>query len=229
MTLGLLAKKAGMTTLIDEQGDNIPVTIVVVGPCDVIDTRTTKSHGYEAVQLAFDDSKKERGFTKAVLGHFKSKGAAPKRYLEEFRCADGSKYARGVTLTVRLFKKGETVDVRGRTKGRGFQGVIKRWGKHGGPATHGSHFHRSTGSIGQRTWPGRVFKNMKMPGQMGNVFRTIRGLEVVEIDPELNLLYLRGAIPGPKNGLLRIMSQSADFEERCMTALAPQEAKEATS
>ncbi len=203
MAFGLLARKKGMTTLIDENGLPVPVTVLVAGPCTVVDIRTKKSNGYDALQLGFEAAKPHRT-NKPTTGHFAKKNLPPQRQLQEFRIEEVAEFTVGQQVTVEGFQKGEEVDVRGCVKGRGTQGVIKRWGKAGGPAAHGSHFHRTTGSIGQRTWPGRVFKNMKMPGHMGAVNRTIRGLKVVAIDPTLNLLFIQGSVPGANNGLVRV-------------------------
>lgn len=213
MVLGLLGRKKGMTTLLDEAGQPVPVTVLLAGPCTVIDVRTAATHGYSAVQLGFEPDAKPKA-SKAQVGHCAERKLPFHSELQEFRCEQAEQFTVGQQLTVGAFKKGEKVDVRGCTKGRGFQGVIKRWGKAGGPGAHGSHFHRSTGSIGQRTWPGRVFKNMKMPGQMGAVDRTIRGLQVVGVDSSTNLLFVQGAVPGARNGLVRVTCPSPDFASR---------------
>lgn len=203
-----------MTTLIDDKGLSVPVTVLLAGPCTVVDVKTAATHGYQAVQLGFELDAKPRCVAKAELGHFAKRQLPFHRELQEFRCDNAEQFTVGQQLTVDGFKKGEKVDVRGCTKGRGFQGVIKRWHKAGGPAAHGSHFHRSTGSIGQRTWPGRVFKNMKMPGQMGADDRTICGLEIVAVDPAMNLLFVQGSVPGARNGLVRVTCRASDFQNR---------------
>ncbi|MBI2343319.1 MAG: 50S ribosomal protein L3 [Deltaproteobacteria bacterium] len=226
MTLGLLARKKGMTTLLNDHGQAVAVTVLEAGPCAVLARRSREADGYDALQLGFEAAAHPERLSKAERGHFAKAGLAAMRVVEEFRCTGAETFTVGQILTVGGFAKGDRIDVRGCVKGRGYQGVIKRWGKHGGPGSHGSHFHRTTGSIGQRTWPGRVFKNMKLPGQMGNVFRTIRGLEVVGIDPELHLLFVKGAVPGAKNALIRVMNRSADFATRYHAGQAPTTAVE---
>jgi large subunit ribosomal protein L3 len=211
--LGLIGRKLGMTQRFAEDGNVIPVTIVTVGPCTVVQKKTVKKEGYESLQLGYE-AKKEKRTTKAMKGHFSKKGLPLQAKLKEFRIEDSAGYEVGEELFVAGFKVGEKVHVQGTSKGRGFQGVMKRWGKHGGPASHGSGFHRSPGSIGMRTWPSRVFKNMKLPGHMGDATITIKNLEVVEIRPEDNLLFLRGAVPGARNGLVVITPVSGDLGTR---------------
>jgi large subunit ribosomal protein L3 len=215
MALGLLAKKRGMTRFRDDKGDMIPVTVLEVGPCTVVAQRTEEAHGYVAVQIAFEAEKKKNRTTRAVAGHYAKAKVPVHRNLGEFRGEGAEDLIVGQLLTAEAFRTGERVNIQGTVKGRGFQGVIKRHNKAGGPASHGSHFHRSTGSIGQCAWPAHTFKNMKMPGQMGNVTRTTRNLEIVSVDPELNMLLVRGAVPGATNGLVRIETQAADFVSRC--------------
>lgn len=215
MALGLLAKKMGMTTLLDEQGVPVPVTVLEAGPCVVIQVHTPDTVGYGAIQVGFGATDAKR-LSRPKAGPFAKAKVPAQRRLAEFRCDNAGRFTVGQQLTVAIFEKGDRVDVQGWTKGRGFQGVIKRHGKHGGPGAHGSHFHRTTGSIGMRTWPGRVLKNTGMPGQMGDVKATIRGLEVVGIDAALNLLFVRGGVPGAKNGVLRVVNRDAAFEGRCV-------------
>lgn len=214
MSLGLLARKRGMTRYRSESGEMIPVTVMVAGPCTVASTKNDEQHGYKAVQFAFEALEDEKRYNKPDLGQFKKSGVAPHRVLGEFRCGDEPSFELGQTFTASVFQPGDRVKVRGRTKGRGFQGVIKRWGKHGGPASHGSHFHRSTGSIGMCSWPSRVFKNMKMPGHLGDENVTTSGLEVIAVCDDTNTILLRGAVPGAKNGLVRIEGMSDDFATR---------------
>ncbi len=216
MALGMLARKLGMTQFIREDGSMVATTVLTAGPCVVVSRRTKESHGYEAIQVAYESSPHERKLTKAQLGHLVKAGLSPHRVLREFRCDSSEGFTVGQVLTVEAFKPGDIVNIRGWTKGRGFQGVIKRHGKHGGPAAHGSHFHRSTGSIGQRAWPGRVFKNMKLPGHMGAVQRTITHLEVLQVDVDKNILLIRGAVPGANNGLLEIFNQADEFGDRLL-------------
>jgi large subunit ribosomal protein L3 len=199
MIHGLLGKKLGMTQIFDETGRVIPVSVLRVGPCVVTDLRTTDRDGYEAVQLGFDESKRlnspERGQRR--------KAGTSSKYLREMKADDISGYEVGQVIDCSIFAPGAKVDVTGTTKGKGFAGVVKRHGFSGGPKTHGqSDRHRAPGSIGSSATPGRVFKNMKMAGRMGNERHTVQGLEVVSVDPEKNLVLVRGAVPGVKDGLL---------------------------
>ena len=199
---GLLGKKMGMTQYFDETGDVVPVTVIQAGPCTVVQKRTVGTDGYEALQLGFEELA-ERKANKPQKNHFAKKNLKPFRYLKEFKGLDASLEV-GQLVSASLFQVGELVKVTGVSKGKGFAGVIKRHHKAGGPATHGSRFHRTTGSIGQRTSPGEVFKNMKLPGHLGDVQVTVRHLEVVQIRPEQNLLFIKGAVPGARNNLLVI-------------------------
>lgn len=194
MVNGLIGKKVGMTQIFAADGKVIPVTVVEAGPCRIVTKKTKTRDGYEAVQLSYRDAK-EKHLTKPVLGHFKKNGVTPARYLMEFN-GDGSEMKAGDEFTVEIFKEGDIIDVTGVTKGKGFQGVMKRHKFAGGPATHGSMFHRAPGSIGSSAYPSRVRKNKRMPGQMGNKQRTIQNLEVVGVRREDNLLLIRGAVPG---------------------------------
>jgi len=223
--LGLMGRKLGMTQRFSEDGDMIPVTIVTLGPCRVVQKKTAVKEGYESLQLGFEE-KKEKRTTKAMIGHFSKKGLSLQRRLREFRLNDTSKFEIGEELLVAAFKVGEKVHVQGMSKGRGFQGVMKRWGKHGGPATHGSGFHRGPGSIGMRTWPSRVFKNMKLPGHMGDATITVKNLEVVEVRPEDNLLFLKGAVPGARNGFITVTPASGDLDTREALKRVEEEIKE---
>ncbi len=223
--LGLMGRKLGMTQRFSEDGDMIPVTIVTLGPCRVVQKKTMAKEGYESLQLGFEE-KKEKRTTKAMIGHFSKKGLPLQRKLKEFRLKDASKFEIGEELLVAAFKVGEKVQVQGTSKGRGFQGVMKRWGKHGGPATHGSGFHRGPGSIGMRTWPSRVFKNMKLPGHMGDATISVKNLEVVEVRPEDNLLFLKGAVPGARNGFITVTPASGDLDTREALKRVEEEIKE---
>jgi len=202
MVNGLLGIKLGMTQIFSEDGKAIPVTVVEAGPCRVVMTKTMERDGYEAIQLAFKEVKKSR-LNKPLLGHFQKHGVPPARYLAEFT-GDVKAVKPGQEVTVEIFKEGDRVDVTGITKGKGFQGVIKRHGFHGGPASHGSMFHRAPGSIGSSSFPSRVWKNKKLPGHMGNRRCTVQNLEIVGVRKEDNLLLIKGAIPGAPGSLVRI-------------------------
>lgn len=220
MTMGLLARKMGMSRFRKDDGTFVPVTVLVAGPCVVVQKRTAADHGYSAVQLGFEQlpEAKQKKLSKPKAGHFTKVGVTPQRVLQEFTGENIDALNVGQVLTAAVFQPGDKITARGTTKGRGFQGVIKRCGKHGGPAAHGSHFHRSTGSIGMRTWPGRTLKNTGMPGQMGNVTRSIRNLEVVAVDADANVVLVRGAVPGAKNGLIRLECTNADLSTRLTQA-----------
>lgn len=211
--LGLLGKKKGMTQFFNGKGDLVPSTVVELGPCTVVQKKTKDTDGYDALQLGFE-IKRPKGVTKAMRGHFEKKGLPLYTHLKEFRTEKASEFNVGDELLVTGFKVGDIIDVRGRTKGRGFQGVMKRHGKHGGPGSHGSGFHRSPGSIGMRTSPARVFKNMKLPGHMGDENVTTSHLEVVGVRPEDNILIIRGAVPGCREGLLEIVLSKGLLEDR---------------
>ncbi len=202
---GILGKKVGMTQIFDERGEVIPVTVIEAGPCFVAQIKTVERDGYSAVQLGFDETKPKH-LTRPQLQHLRKSELPPLRYLREFRLASGdAEYEEGQKVTVDVFEAGEYVDVTGTSKGRGFAGTVKRHGFRGGPKTHGqSDRHRAPGSIGACTTPGRVFKGKRMPGRMGGERVTVQGLKVELVDPERNLLVVRGAVPGAKNGLLLI-------------------------
>ena len=200
----LLGRKLGMTQVFGEDGRVERVTVVEAGPCHVTAIRTSDRDGYEAVQLGFAEVK-ERRLTKAERGHLKKADAPPLRRLAEFRDEAGELQV-GETVTVEVFEKGQTVKVSGTSKGKGFQGTIKRHNFTRGPQSHGSHNVRAPGSIGASADPARVFKGVRMPGRMGGKRVTQRSLEVVEVDTERNLLLLKGAVPGPKNGTVEVRS-----------------------
>lgn len=202
----LLGKKLGMTALFTEDGKRIPVTVMEVGPCTIVQKKTDGSEGYSAIQVGFEDIE-ARKVNKPRTGHFSSKGVEPKRYLREIRIesSDAENYKVGDQLTVDLFKEGHFVDIAGTTKGRGFAGVMKRHNFSGKNATHGTHeAFRHGGSIGPSAWPARVVKGIKMAGQYGNVRRTAQNLRIVRIVPEENLIMVKGGIPGPTGGLVII-------------------------
>lgn len=201
MIHGLLARKLGMTQVFDEIGQVVPVTVLQVGPCVVTQLKTRDRDGYEAVQVGFEESKRlnspERGQRRAA--------GTSSRYLREIKADDIATYEVGQVLDCSMFEPGTRVDVSGVSKGKGFQGVVKRHGFSGGPKTHGqSDRHRAPGSIGSSATPGRVFKNLKMAGRMGNESKTIQNLEVVRVEPDQNLVLVRGSVPGHKDGLLLV-------------------------
>ena len=198
----ILAKKLGMTQLFQEDGKVERVTVLEAGPCPVTAIRTFERDGYEAVQLAFGATK-EKHLTRAELGHLRKADAPPMKNVVEFRNEAGELMV-GETVTVEAFEVGQTVKVSGTSKGKGFQGTIKRHRFASGPKSHGSHNVRAPGSIGASATPSRVMKGIKSPGQMGNKRVTQRGLTVVQIDPERNLLVVRGAVPGPRNGVVEV-------------------------
>ncbi|NAS14201.1 50S ribosomal protein L3 [Poritiphilus flavus] len=201
---GLIGKKVGMTSIFDENGKNIPCTVIEAGPCVVTQVRTEEVDGYNALQLGFDD-KAEKRANKAEMGHMKKAGTSPKKKVVEFREFEGE-HKLGDTIGVDLFVEGEFVDVSATSKGKGFQGVVKRHGFGGvGQATHGQHNRlRAPGSIGAASYPARVFKGMKMAGRMGGGRVTVQNLRVLKVVPEKNLLVLKGCVPGHKNAYVTI-------------------------
>lgn len=203
MSTALMGKKVGMTRVFTEDGRSLPVTLVEVGPCYVVQRKTADRDGYDAVQIGFGASR-EKNCTKPLLGHFKTASVEPCRYLREFRVASDAAFQPGDVLKADVFQPGDRVDVTGTSKGRGFQGVIKRHGHGGGPGGHGSHFHRAPGSIGQCADPAKVFKGVKLPGQMGNKKITTQNLEIVSVDAEKNLVAVKGALPGANGGMVVI-------------------------
>ena len=196
---GIIGKKIGMTSIYDANGKNIPCTVIEAGPCVITQVKTPETDGYNALQLGFEDQKESR-INKPSMGHFKKAGSTPKKKLVEFRNFEGE-YKLGDAITVDIFAEGEFVDVAGTSKGKGFQGVVKRHNFRGvGDATHGQHNRmRAPGSIGAASYPARVFKGMRMAGQMGNKRVKVTNLQVLKVFPEKNLLVVKGAIPGPKN------------------------------
>lgn len=201
---GLLGRKLGMTRIFDESGKVIPVTVIEAGPCYVTQKKTVQNDGYSAIQIGFEETE-QRKLTRPEWMRLKKVNLPPLRHLRELRMSDVSGYEVGQKLLVDLFKPGDKVDVTGLSKGRGFAGVVKRHGFGGGPATHGqSDRQRAPGSIGSGTTPGRVYKGTRMAGHMGNRTSTVQNLQVVMVDPERNLLLVRGAVPGAKNGLVLI-------------------------
>src|SRR5579863_8300799 len=200
----ILARKLGMTQIFGEDGAVARVTVLHAGPCHVTAIRTPERDGYEAVQLAFGATR-EKALTKPELGHLAKADAPPLRHLREFR-GEGAGLSVGETVAVGVFEPGQRVKVSGTSKGKGFQGTIKRHRFDRGPAGHGSHNVRAPGSIGASATPSRVFKGLRMPGQMGNRRVTQRGLEVIAVRPAENLLFVRGSVPGPRNGYVEVRS-----------------------
>ncbi len=204
MNKAIIAKKLGMTQIFSQDGKVIPVTVVEAGPCPVVQIKTKEKDGYEALKVAFG-AVEEKALNKPEAGQFKKAGVAPHKVLKEFRLDDISAYTVGQVLTVETFAEGDKVDVVGMTKGHGFSGVIKRWNQHRLKMTHGvGPVHREVGSMGANSSPSRVFKNKHMPGQYGNERVTIQNLEVVKVDAARNVLLIKGAIPGPKGGIITV-------------------------
>lgn len=204
MKKGIIGRKVGMTQVFDEKGNVIPVTVIEAGPCVVSQVKTVENDGYNAIQLGFADVA-ERKLTKPEVGHLKKVGVAPKKHLKEFRLEDIAGYKIGDTVTADIFAVGEKVDITGITKGRGFSGVIKRWNAQRLKMTHGTGpVHRQVGSIGANSSPSRVFKNKKMAGQYGNDRVTVLNLTIAKIDPEHNLIAVKGAVPGSRGGIVFI-------------------------
>ncbi len=203
MAIGLLGKKLGMSQVYDEQGDLVPITLIEAGPCDILQIKTEQNDGYSAIQLGFDD-KKEKSSTKAEIGHCKKAKLTPKRYIRELIVGLDDQYEIGQRLTVSIFEGVNKLDISGTSKGKGYAGVMKRWGFRGGPATHGSTRHRGSGSIGAGTDPGRVLKGRKMAGRMGGARTTVKNIEVVKVVEDKNLICVKGAVPGPKGGYVTL-------------------------
>ena len=203
MKKAILGKKIGMTQIFDENGKAIPVTAIEAGPCTVIQIKTVDNDGYQAVKLGFGEVK-ENKLTKPKKGEFAKANITPKKHLREFRLDDVSNFKVGDELKADVFEAGEKVDIQGTTKGKGFQGVIKRHGQHRGPMGHGSMYHRRPGSMGSTSTPGRVFKGKKLPGHMGVQTVTIQNLEVVRVDLDKNVILVKGSVPGPKGAILKI-------------------------
>ncbi|MCR5809482.1 MAG: 50S ribosomal protein L3 [Clostridiales bacterium] len=205
MKQAILGKKIGMTQIFREDGTMVPVTVVMAGPCPVTQIKTVDHDGYDAVQMAFMPVR-EKLITKPEMGHLKKAGVEAHRYVKEFRLDDCSQYQVGNVIKADVFEKGEHVDVTGISKGKGFEGNIKRWNQSRGRKTHGSHSYRVAGSMGACTYPGEVFKTKHLPGHMGRERITVQNLEVVRSDAERNLLLIKGAIPGANGGLVLVKS-----------------------
>ncbi len=208
MTTGLIGRKIGMTQVFDGAGNVIPVTVVEAGPCWVTQVKTTAKDGYEAIQVGFEEA---RNVAKPQQGQFTKAGVRMLRHLAEWRVDDASGFTAGQRLDASMFEAGEKVKITGVSKGKGFQGVMKRHGFRGGPKTHGqSDRPRAPGSIGAGTTPGRVIKGLRMAGKMGNEQVTVRGLLVIRADADRNLLLIKGAVPGPRNGLVTVSKGQAN-------------------
>ena len=205
MQKAILGKKIGMTQIFTEDGLVIPVTVIEAGPVTVVQKKTVENDGYSAIQVGYVDAK-EKALTKPEIGHFAKAGVANKRVLKEFRLDDAEAYNVGDEIKADVFAEGDKIDVTGISKGKGFAGPMKRWGLHRGPMTHGSGYHRGSGSMGACSNPGRVMKGKKLPGHMGVVRVTVQNLEVVKVDAENNLILLKGAVPGNKGGLVTIQN-----------------------
>ena len=205
MKKALIGKKLGMTQIFDENGTVIPVTVLEAGPCVVAQVKTLENDGYEAIQLGFGEVK-ENKLNKPEKGHFAKANVTAKKHLREFRLDSIEGIKVGDELKANVFAEGEKIDVQGTSKGKGFQGVIKRHGQHRGPMGHGSMYHRRPGSMGSTSTPGRVFKGKKLPGHMGRVTVTIQNLDVVKVDLDKNVILVKGSVPGPKGAILKIKS-----------------------
>ncbi len=208
MANGLLGKKAGMTQVFNESGEAVPVTVILVGPCTVMQMKTHEADGYHALQLGFEDLPRRRS-NRPRSGHARKANAEPKKFVREVGWDGEGEYELGQTLTVDVFNEVKWVDVSGVSKGRGFAGVVKRHGFKGGPKTHGQHDkHRSPGSIGQSSDPSRVFKGTRMAGRMGGSV-TVRNLQIIKVDPENNCLLVKGAVPGPTGSYVEVRKAKA--------------------
>ena len=202
MQKAIIGKKIGMTQIFDAEGKVVPVTVIEAGPCNVIQKKTAETDGYEAVQLGFGEVK-EKHVNKAIKGHFAKSGVSVKKVLKEFRL-DEITLNVGDEVKADIFAEGECVDVTGISKGKGFAGTVKRWGTHRGPMTHGSGYHRGPGSMGACSSPSRVFKGKRLAGHLGCEKVTVQNLDVVRVDMDRNLILVKGAIPGPKGGIVTI-------------------------
>lgn len=203
MNKGLIGKKLGMTQIFDEQGKVIPVTVIEAGPCVVAQVKTVETDGYNAIQLGFGDVKESK-INKPEKGHFAKSKLTPKKHLREFRLDSVENINVGDELKADTFTAGDQLDIRGTSKGKGFQGVIKRHGQSRGPMGHGSMYHRRPGSMGPTSTPGRVFKGKKLPGHMGSQTITIQNLEVVRVDLDKNVILVKGSVPGAKGAILKL-------------------------
>ena len=199
----LIGKKVGMTQIFDDKGRVVPVTVIEAGPCVVAQVKSVETDGYNAIQLGFGDVKESK-MNKPERGHFAKANIAPKKHLREFRVESVEGVTVGTEWTVTEFAEGDKLDIQGTSKGKGFQGVIKRHGQHRGPMGHGSMYHRRPGSMGPTSTPGRVFKGKKLPGHMGKVTVTIQNLDVIKVDADKNVVLVKGSVPGPKGAILKL-------------------------
>ena len=205
MNKGIIGKKIGMTQIFDEKGNVVPVTVIEATPNVVAQVKTVETDGYNSIQLGYGEVK-DKHINKPEKGHFAKAGLTAKKHLREFRVEDVENYKVGDEVKADIFEAGEKIDVQGTTKGKGFQGVIKRHGQHRGPMGHGSMYHRRPGSMGSTSTPGRVFKGKKLPGHMGRVTVTIQNLDVVRVDMDKNVILVKGSVPGAKGAILKIKS-----------------------
>ena len=205
MKKGIIGKKIGMTQIFDEKGNVVPVTVIEATPNVVAQVKTVETDGYNSIQLWYGEVK-DKHINKPEKGHFTKAGLTAKKHLREFRVEDVENYKVGDEVKADIFEAGEKIDVQGTTKGKGFQGVIKRHGQHRGPMGHGSMYHRRPGSMGSTSTPGRVFKGKKLPGHMGRVTVTIQNLDVVRVDMDKNVILVKGSVPGAKGAILKIKS-----------------------
>ena len=205
MKKGIIGRKLGMTQIFDEKGNVVPVTVIEAGPCVVAQVKTVETDGYNAIQLGYGEVKAKH-INKPEAGHFAKSKLENKKHLREFRLEDISNFKVGDEVKADIFATGEKVDIQGTSKGKGFQGVIKRHGQHRGPMGHGSMYHRRPGSMGATSTPGRVFKGKKLPGHMGSVTVTIQNLDVVAVDMDKNVILVKGSVPGAKGAILKIKS-----------------------
>lgn len=212
MVEGIIGKKIGMTQIFDDKGNAVPVTVLLAGPCTVVQKKTAEKDGYSAVQVSFSEEEKSGKMNKPAAGHYKKAGVPPARILREFRFDEAAEVNPGDQLTLDIFEVGEKITVLAKNKGKGFAGVMKRWGFHGGKKTHGSMFHRRPGSVGCSADPSRVMKGKKLPGQMGNVRTTMKNLVIVDKEKDKNILIVKGSVPGAKGGYVLI--RKADFENK---------------
>jgi large subunit ribosomal protein L3 len=207
MGLGLIGRKLGMTQVFSRDGEAVPVTLVKAGPCVVVQKKTQERDGYNALQLGFGERKPQKA-KKPQLGHFKKASVSPFSVLREFRVDEVESFEVGQEVNVGIFEAGQVVKVTGTSKGKGFAGGVKRWGFGGGPSSHGSMFHRAPGSIGASAYPSRVLKGKRMPGHMGHSRVTVRSVEIVDVRTDSHILLLKGAVPGPRNSIVMVRSDS---------------------
>ncbi|MHC6178377.1 50S ribosomal protein L3 [Clostridium sp. JNZ X4-2] len=203
MKKAILGRKLGMTQIFDEKGKVIPVTVIEAGPCVVIQKKAVEKDGYDAIQVGFGDIR-EKLVNRPLKGHFTKSGVSLKRFIKEFKFENASEYEAGQEIKADIFAEGDKVDVSGVSKGKGFQGTIRRWNAQRGPMSHGSKFHRAVGSMGASSDPSRTFKNMKMPGHMGNKNTTVLNLQIAKVIPEKNIILIKGGVPGPNKSFVTI-------------------------